>query len=54
MNALRFADTEIFPNMVPLERLRELSDRGATFTFQSPTSISGDQFAGLYKEATRQ
>lgn len=54
VNALRFADTEIFPNMVPLERLRELSDRGATFTFQSPTSISGDQFAGLYKEATRQ
>lgn len=53
VTALRFADTEIFTNPVPLGRLRELSERGATFTFQSPTSISGDQFARLYKEATR-
>lgn len=53
VNALRFADTEIFPNPLPLERLRKLSERGARFTVQSPTRISGDQFSRLYQEATR-
>lgn len=53
VNALRFADTEIFPNPIPLTRLRELSERSAKFTIQGPTSISGDQFSRLYQEATR-
>lgn len=53
VNALRFADTEIFPNPIRLGRLRELSERSARFTIQGPTSISGDQFSRLYQEATR-
>lgn len=53
VNALRFADTEIFSNPISLGRLRELSERGARFTIQGPTSISGDQFSRLYQEATR-
>jgi hypothetical protein len=44
--ALQFADTEQFSRPVELRTLRSL---GITSTFQSPTRISEDQFARIYR-----
>jgi len=48
---LRFADTEIFPTPVPLDRLRRLGRRyGRQFALQSPELLTPDLFADIYKE----
>ncbi len=44
--ALQFADTEQFSTPVELETLRSL---GISSTFQSPTRITEDQFARIYR-----
>lgn len=44
--ALRFADTEQFQTPIAVPALRDL---GITSTFQSPTRISEDQFAHIYR-----
>jgi hypothetical protein len=48
---LRFADTEIFPTPVQLERLRALGRRHErNFALQSPELVPPDLFADIYKE----
>ena len=48
---LRFADTEIFPTPVPLEKLRGLGRRhGRQFALQSPELVTLALFADIYKE----
>jgi predicted nucleic acid-binding protein len=44
--AIRFADSEPFPRPVPVEMLRDL---GIKSQFQSPTKITEDQFAAIYR-----
>lgn len=53
VNALRFADTEIFTRPVALGRVRELSGHTARLTIQSPVEVDGQQFARLYEEGFR-
>lgn len=53
VNALRFADTELFVRPIGLGRLRELTCRTAKLTIQSPVRIDDQQFARLYKEGLR-
>jgi len=48
--ALRFADTEQFSTPVEVSVLRDL---GISSTFQSPTQISEDQFAHIYRLGTK-
>lgn len=50
VNALRFADNEIFRHPVGLEQVRALTGLGARLTLQSPVRIDGRQFARLYEE----
>jgi hypothetical protein len=47
--ALRFADTEIFPHQISLERLRHL-ERCQTPFVRSPRKIIADLFAAIYRE----
>lgn len=53
VNALRFADTEIFARPVPLSRVQELSGGAARLTIQSPVRVDPDWFRRLYEEGTR-
>jgi hypothetical protein len=49
--ALRFADTEIFPNAVSLPRLRRFADKyGPTLSLRSPQRISAELFSAIYQE----
>ena len=49
--ALRFADTEIFPNRVSLRRLRKLASQfGQPLSLQSAKKISAQFFAAVYQE----
>lgn len=53
VNALRFADTELFVRPIALRRVRELTGHTAKLTIQSPVQIDGQQFARLYEEGFR-
>ena len=53
VNALRFADTEIFTRPVALARVRELTGHTARLTIQSPVEVDGQQFAHIYEEGFR-
>lgn len=49
--ALRFADTEIFPHMISLRRLRQLGAQGRQrLSLRSPQKISPQLFAAIYQE----
>jgi hypothetical protein len=49
--ALRFADTEIFPQQISLQRLRELAAvHHQTPVLRSPRKINADLFAAIYQE----
>lgn len=50
VNALRFADTEIFMRPVPLRRVQELSKANAKLTIQSPVQVDSQMFKRLYEE----
>lgn len=47
IKALLFSDTEVFPNILGLERIREVL--GKEHTFQGPIRIESSQFFELYK-----
>jgi hypothetical protein len=48
--ALRFADTEQFSTSVEVAKLRDI---GISSTFQSPTKITEEQFAHIYRLGTK-
>lgn len=50
VNALRFADTEIFDRPIPLARVQELSRGTARLTLQSPVPVDAGWFKRLYEE----
>jgi ribosomal protein S18 acetylase RimI-like enzyme len=53
VNALRFADTEIFRRPIPLARVQELSKDAAKLTIQSPYPVDAVVFQRLYEEGMR-
>jgi len=50
VNALRFADTEIFDRPIPLVRVQELSRGTVRLTLQSPVPVDAAWFKRLYEE----
>ena len=49
--ALRFADTELFPRMISLRRLRQLAAQDRQrLSLRSPQKISAQLFAAIYQE----
>lgn len=53
VNALRFADTEIFARPIPLARVNDLSEGAAKLTIQSPVPVEPQMFKRLYEEGIR-
>ena len=53
--ALRFADTEIFPHQIGLQRLKRLADQHRPrIALRSPQRITADLFTAIYREGYRQ
>ncbi len=50
--ALEFSDTEVFKNIIPLEKIQQLLSK--QHTFPGPLEISSEQFLSIYNETLAQ